>query len=77
MFINDELPRLTREEALEIKPQMRLVLLVNRESEADEARASLRVVGLDYAVVAREQFGPGDRRFLVIVADVVQAPPQV
>jgi hypothetical protein len=77
LFVNDELPRLTREEALAIKPQMRLVLLVNRESEADEARASLRVVGLDYNVVAREQFGPGDRRFLVIVADVVQAPPQV
>jgi hypothetical protein len=28
------------------------------------------IIGLDYAVVAQEQFGQADRTFLVIVADV-------
>ena len=56
---------------LVITPQVRLVLLVNRASEAEEARTSLRAFGLDYTVVAQEQFGQADRTFLVIVADVV------
>jgi len=70
LLVNDDLPRLTRDEAEAIKLPIRLVLLVNRTSQAEEARASLRAFGLDYTVVAQEQFGRADRTFLVIVADV-------
>jgi hypothetical protein len=71
MLVNEVLPRLTDTEAAALKPDFRLVMLVQDQAEADEARASLRAFGLDYTVVAREQFGRNDRTLLVIVADVV------
>lgn len=71
MLVNEELPRLNATEAAALQPAFRLVMLVKDGSEAEEARASLRAFGLDYTVIAREQFGRNDRTLLVIVADVV------
>ena len=77
-LINEDLPRLTRQEGGAIPPAVRLVVMVNTQTEAEEAHAALHAFGLDYIVVAQEAFGQSDRRFLVIIANVVPAPgPQV
>jgi hypothetical protein len=72
VLINEELPVLTRSQAATLQPGTRLVLLLERQAEADAARAALREFGFDYAVVAEDQFGRGSRTFRVVIADLVQ-----
>jgi len=74
VLINEELPALTTTAAATLQPGTRLVLLLNRETEADEARNALRPFGFDFGVIAQEEFGPAKRPFLVVIADLVRRP---
>jgi hypothetical protein len=74
VLINEELPRLATEQAASLDPTSRLVLLLNRPGEADEARSALQRFGFDYSVVTQQQIGSAGREFQVVIADLV--PPK-
>jgi hypothetical protein len=72
VLVNETLPLLSGTEAATLQPGTRMVLLMNRQGEADQARESLRQFGFDLGVVAQEDFGPATRPFRVVVADLVR-----
>jgi hypothetical protein len=74
VLINEQLPALTDTQAATLQPGARLVLLVNRPTEADEARNALRPFGLDFGVIAQQEFGAPRRPFRVVIADLVRRP---
>jgi hypothetical protein len=73
VLVNEDLPRLTEQEAVSFEPATRLVMLVNRDADAEDAVASMRARGLDFVNARRAEFEEPARRFLVIVGDVVRA----
>jgi hypothetical protein len=75
VLVNEEMPRLTTDEAATIKPDTRLVLLINGPAEAADARAALRQFGLDYAVIASQTFDGGGEPFSVVIADLTSLKP--
>ena len=70
-LMNETLPKLTPEEAAKLPSDTRMVLLLHREADADDARAALRQYGLDSTVVAHQVFGAGNRAVSVVIADLV------
>jgi hypothetical protein len=74
LLVNEDLPHLTSEQARALGPDTRLVFLIDRETERDDARAALRQFGYDFSVVGERQFGAGRQACRVVIADLTRAP---
>jgi hypothetical protein len=69
---NEEMPVLSREQAKQLGPQTRLVLLAPTVQETEAARAPLRTFGLDYHLVTQREFGSGDMSLAVVIVDLAR-----
>ena len=68
-LLNERMPDLTADELAVLKPDTRLVLLIERAEEADMARESLRRCGLEMSVVAERRFA-APTGFSVLITDL-------
>jgi hypothetical protein len=76
VLVNEEMPHLTGQEAETIDPDSRLVLLINRQAEADDARTALGRSGFGYTVIAHQTFDSGGHPFTVLIADLFRVRPE-
>ena len=74
VLVNEDMPALTAAEAAGLASNTRFVFLVPRAQDVERARQSLRKYDLDFSVVAREDFGAGERALSVVLADLVRLP---
>ena len=72
VLINEDLPRLSSDEAATIKPDTRLVFLIAARHELDEGRAELTRLGWRTSIVAEHPFGRDRQSLTVVIADLTR-----
>jgi hypothetical protein len=70
-LLNEQMPRLTADEAATLPPNTRFVLLVPVEADVLAARRSLQKYGLDLSLIDQHRFGTDDRELSVVIADLI------
>ena len=74
VLVNEDMPRLTGDQAATLRTDTRLVFLVERQTELDAARAALQRFGWDYSIVTEQRFGIGHQSCTVVIAALTRAP---
>jgi hypothetical protein len=73
-LVNERLPMMTAKEAAALPAATRLVFLVPAAADVDRARETLRMHGLETALVDQRIFGEGKRSVFVVIADLMRLP---